>query len=138
VDTRGELLLNDQFGADYLAVVSKSSGPVWSSWLMGTFIGENLYYNQIDPCAGAPTSRLQPYSFAVVTEGAPNNVRKSPSKSAALEGKVSNGTLLLVDRTAPVCSEGLLWWRVEPATGVGPRGWTAEGSGSDYWLAPLK
>ena len=64
MDERGELLLDDQFKDDLLAVVGDTSGPVWSSWMLGVFIDKNLYYEQVKPCSGAPASRLQPFSFA--------------------------------------------------------------------------
>jgi hypothetical protein len=138
VNERGELLLDDQFKDDLLAVVGDTSGPVWSSWELGTFIDKNLYYTQVGPCSGAPASRLQSSSFAYVTAGPSNNVRSLPGKSAALVGTISAGTVLVVQYNKPVCADGLLWWQIVQRDGKGPRGWTAEGQGSDYWLAPLK
>lgn len=138
MDDRGELLLDDQFGDDLLAVVGDSSGAVMNNLLLKIFIGNNLYYLQVEDCDGAPVSRLQPYSFAIVTEGSPNNVRSQPSKSADLVGTIDPGTVVYVNRVDPVCADGFLWWQIVPRDSNGPRGWTVEGKGADYWLAPLE
>jgi hypothetical protein len=138
MDGRGELMVEDRFTADLLAVVGDTSGPVWNNWLLGMFIGKNLYYAQVELCNGAPTSRLQPFSFAYVTKGAPNNVRSSPSKSAPLVGLIKANAVIIVQMDAPVCADGLLWWKIVLRDEVGPSGWTAEGQASDYWLAPLE
>ena len=138
VDQRGGLLLDDQFNDDLLAVVGDKSGLVWNNWVLGMFIGKALYYTQVAACSGAPTSRLQPFSFAYVTNGVPNNVRSAPSKSAKLVGMIKGNTVLVVQPDAPVCADGLLWWKIVERDEQGPGGWTAEGQGSDYWLAPLQ
>jgi hypothetical protein len=138
MDDRGELLLDDQFGDDLLAVVGDSSGAVMNNTLLRIFIGENMYYKQVDYCEGAPVSRLQPFSFAVATEGSPNNVRSKPSNSADLVGTIDPGTVVVIGKRDPVCADGFLWWQVEPRGAPEPHGWTVEGKGSDYWLAPLE
>ena len=138
VDQQGELLLDDRFNDDLLAVVGDKSGPVWTNWVLGMLIDNSLYYRQVAACSGAPASRLQPFSFAYVTNGVPNNVRSSPSKSSKLVGMIKGNTVLVVQPDAPVCADGLLWWKIVERDEQGPSGWTAEGQGSDYWLAPLQ
>jgi len=56
MDEHGELLLDDQFKDDLLAVAGDTSGPVWSSWMLGVFIDKNLYFEQVKPCSGAPAA----------------------------------------------------------------------------------
>jgi hypothetical protein len=138
LDERGELLLYNKSSADLLAVVGDSNGLYWSNVFWGIFIGDKVFFKNFDVCAGTPTSRLQPYDLAYVLEGSPNNVRSSPSISADLVGTVMPGTVLYVGKQDPVCADGYLWWYVYPKVGMDPTGWTAEGKGSVYWLAPAK
>ena len=138
VDDRGELLLDYEVGDNLLAVVSDVSYySYWSNIFWGIFIGDQIYYNQVDPCAGAPFSRLQTFDLVYVLEGSPNNVRSSPSIDADLVGTAMPGTVLYVGKNSPVCADGYLWWYVYPKDAIGPDGWTAEGKGSVYWLAPV-
>ncbi len=137
-DYRGELFVEDKVAGDLLAVVGDLGIVVWSDVYWGIFIGDKIFYQQVAPCDGAPMSRLQSYDMAYVLEGAPNNVRSSPSVAADLVGTVAPGTVLYVGKKDPVCAEGYLWWYVFPKDGIEPTGWTAEGKGSVYWLAPLK
>lgn len=136
VDERGLLLIDDQSGSSDISVVGNESGAVWSRWFIGLLVGDNLYYRQAPACEGAPASRLQPYSLAVVTENEPNNIRSGPSTSAVKIGLLEPGTVLLVQKEQPVCADGYLWWKVAPNGKYQPNGWTAEGKGSDYWLEP--
>lgn len=136
LDERGELILYNNSNADLLAVVGDSNGLYWSNAFWGIFIGTKLFFKNFEACAGTPTSRLQPYDLVYVVEGSPNNVRSSPSISADLVGKVMPGTVLYVGKHDPVCADGYLWWYVFPKVGMEPMGWTAEGKGSVYWLAP--
>lgn len=138
-DYRGELYLQDQTASELLAVSDSTGGLViWSDVGWGIFIGDKLLYHQIEACEGAPASRLQTYDIAYVLDGAPNNVRSSPSISADLIGTMVPGTVLYVGKKDPVCADGYLWWYVFPKVGTDPTGWTAEGKGSVYWLAPEK
>jgi hypothetical protein len=139
VDDRGELLLDYAVEDDLLVVVGDASYyDVWSNVFWGIFIGDKIFYEQADPCEGSPMSRLQTWDLAYVLDGSPNNVRSSPSISADLVGTVMPGTVLYVGKNTPVCADGYLWWYVFPKGTKGPEGWTAEGKGSAYWLAPLK
>lgn len=136
LDEHGELLLDDNSSANLLAVVGDSNGLYWSNVFWGIFIGDKLFFKNFEKCEGTPTSRLQPYDLAYVLEGSPNNVRSSPSISADLVGTVMPGTVLYVGKKEPTCADGYLWWYVFPKDSIDPQGWTAEGKGADYWLAP--
>ena len=136
LDERGELLLADNSSADFLAVVGDANGLYWSDVYWGIFIGTTLFFKNFDACEGTPISRLQPWDLAYVLEGSPNNVRSSPSITADLVGTVMPGTVLYVGKKDPVCADGYLWWYVFPKDSIDPQGWTAEGKGEVYWLAP--
>jgi hypothetical protein len=47
------------------------------------------------------------------------------------------GTIVRITE-GPICSDGLVFWRVENATIPGGAGWTAEGDRTEYWLDPYK
>ena len=136
LDERGELLIDDNSSAELLAVVGDTNGLYWSNVFWGIFIGDKVFFKNFEECAGTPTSRLQPWDLAYVLEGSPNNVRRSPSITADLVGTVMPGTVLYVGKNEPTCADGYLWWYVFPKDSKDPQGWTAEGKGADYWLAP--
>jgi hypothetical protein len=138
-DNQGELLIENQTSSDLLAV-SDTSGEliIWSNPFWKIFIDNKYLIQKIAPCEGSPASRLQTYDLAYVLGDFPNNVRSSPSIFADLIGTVVPGTTIYVGKQDPVCADGYLWWYVYPAVGSEPTGWTAEGKGSDYWLAPQK
>ena len=136
LDERGELLVDDNSSAELLAVVGDTNGLYWSNVFWGIFIGNKVFFKNFEECAGTPISRLQPWDLAYVLEGSPNNVRSSPSITADLVGTVMPGTVLYVGKNEPICADGYLWWYVFPKDSKDPQGWTAEGKGADYWLAP--
>jgi hypothetical protein len=138
-DSHGELLIENKTSSDLLAV-SDTSGTliIWSNPFWDMFIDNKYLIQEIAPCDGSPASRLQTYDLAYVLGEFPNNVRSSPSVFADLIGTVVPGTTIYVGKEDPVCADGYLWWYVYPAVGSEPTGWTAEGKGSDYWLAPQK
>lgn len=84
-------------------------------------------------CEGFIESRLLPGHRARVRPGPANNVRERPSTIATIVAKIAGGAPFVV-LEGPVCAEGLAWWRVSYQQWTG---WTAEGSGSNYWLEPL-
>ena len=83
-------------------------------------------------CAGL-ASRLGVGSQARVLPGLPNNVRATPSTSAALVGTLPGGSVFSVTG-GPTCAEGILWWQIY-ANGL--VGWTGEGQGGAYWVEPV-
>ncbi|MFW5692419.1 MAG: hypothetical protein ACOCX3_03625 [Chloroflexota bacterium] len=87
-------------------------------------------------CSDAPLPQLTAGSAARVTPiGSPLNVRTAPAGDYIME--IAEGTVVnVID--GPICVDGYYWWNLqfqsENAT-VG--GWSAEGTGGDYWLEPL-
>jgi len=66
----------------------------------------------------------------------PNRVRTEPQKGENVVGQfVADETYILLD--GPVCAEGLVWWEIADPRLPGGSGWTAEGDGQEYWLAPF-
>jgi uncharacterized protein YraI len=84
------------------------------------------------PCDGAPLPRLRVGSKASVTPGLPNKLRAGPHKIDTVIGSIPSGGVVDVIG-GPVCGDGLRWWQV---TYKGLNGWTADGSGAEYWLLP--
>jgi hypothetical protein len=84
-------------------------------------------------------SQLAIGGYAILTEGTvPNRVRSEPRL-------VDNNIISLLYTGAtvkilggPVCVDGLVFWKVESTTIPGGSGWTAEGDGRDYYLAPYE
>jgi hypothetical protein len=84
-------------------------------------------------------TRLQADGYAKVSEAepAPNRVRKGPDPSAEIIYRIDPGsTLRVVD--GPICTNGLIFWKVESDLIPGGVGWTAEGDGTDYFLEPIE
>lgn len=79
------------------------------------------------------TPRLTLGQRGVVTPGNANNVRDTPTTSGTRLFQLAAGTQFEV-LEGPVCADGFHWWRV---SANGQTGWTVEGSGTDYFLAPL-
>jgi uncharacterized protein YraI len=83
-------------------------------------------------CPGAPPPRLTVGRQARVTPGLPNKVRAAPSMAAAQVGAIPGEGVFSV-LGGPQCADGYLWWQVDYQ---GLTGWTASGSGSEYWVEP--
>ena len=79
-------------------------------------------------------TRLAPGIEGWVTPGLPNNVRANPDVNAALVGEIpGEGVFDVV--SGPSCdAQGFVWWQISTAAFGG---WTAEGQGSEYFVAPL-
>ena len=83
-------------------------------------------------CPGAPPSRLIVGGSGRVTPGDPNILRDQAGSSRSL-GIIPAGATFSV-LAGPLCaSNGVAWWQVQYN---GLTGWTAEGAGSIYYLAP--
>lgn len=95
---------------------------------------------QLDPvaplpagCEGAPVSRLTLGITAAVVAGlGSNNVRVEPASTSGLAGVLPAGARFEIIG-GPVCGEGYTWWQVQSGNLTG---WTAEGQGQTYWIAP--
>jgi hypothetical protein len=84
-------------------------------------------------CEGSVESRLVAGHRGQVVPGPANNVRDTPSTGGEIVAKIAGGAQFVV-LEGPVCAEGLAWWRIAY---LDWEGWTAEGSGQHYWLAPV-
>lgn len=80
-----------------------------------------------------PQTRLTAGGQAVVTPGAANRVRDTPSTSGTQVGEIPGGAAFTV-LEGPECSGGFLWWRVSYE---GAEGWTVEGNTSGYFVNPV-
>lgn len=84
-------------------------------------------------CAGSVLPfRLRGGSSSLVLGDSPNNVRETYHLDSAVLGQIPAGeTFDVLD--GPQCMEGIAWWYVRYGDLIG---WTAEGQGDEYWLAP--
>jgi hypothetical protein len=83
-------------------------------------------------------SRLYVDTKAIVSGGPndpPNRVRSEPSKTADVIYQIYPGTIVKV-LEGPVCTGGLVFWKVGNDSIPGGSGWTAEGDGTNYYLDP--
>ncbi|MCJ7694523.1 MAG: hypothetical protein MUO40_03770, partial [Anaerolineaceae bacterium] len=80
-------------------------------------------------------SRLKAGTSAKVIDTTPNRVRSAPQKGDNLIGSLAHQTVVKVIE-GPICADGLVFWKVESDSIPGGWGWTAEGDGVDYWMAP--
>lgn len=83
-------------------------------------------------CAGAPTARLSVGAAGRVTAGMSNRLRAQPGTGGAILALIPGGGMFVV-LSGPTCADGYNWWQVNYN---GVIGWTAEGSGADYFLEP--
>ncbi len=85
-------------------------------------------------CPGFMPSRLVKGSYGRVTlyPNLPNRTREFPSYYGIVNGSIpAGGSFVVLD--GPNCAQNTAWWLVNYN---GLVGWTAEGSGSQYWLEP--
>jgi serine/threonine protein kinase len=93
-------------------------------------------------CPGFLPSRLVIGEYGRLTPGDPNRLRETPN-GRVLTLIYASETFKILD--GPICAvakdgSGLAWWKVEyisPRDGRTYIGWTAEGSGSTYWIDPV-
>lgn len=89
----------------------------------------------VNPCSGAPPSRLMVGRQGRVTPGDPNRVRSEPGlTNTTVLGQIPGGGYFMV-MDGPVCdaSTGINWWLVSYGALTG---WTAEGQGDAYFVEP--
>ena len=79
-------------------------------------------------CELAPL--LSPGQQATISPGLANRVRESASLAADVIGTIEASDVVRIDK-GPVCVDGYHWYYVRNERVTG---WTAEGSGSEYWL----
>lgn len=85
-------------------------------------------------CPGFVTSRLAKGGYGRVTlwPNLPNRMREFPSYQGFIIGSIpAGGGFAVLD--GPNCAQNTAWWLVNYNGAVG---WTAEGTGGQYWLEP--
>jgi hypothetical protein len=114
-------------------------GAIWQMLPYSDVPGMSLFYPTLPldllatGCPGFMPSQLIVNQVGTVVDGQANNVRSAPTTSGDLLGQIPPGGNFMV-LAGPVCAEDMAWWRVSYNDLVG---WTAEGMGGEYWLAPL-
>ena len=80
-----------------------------------------------------PAPRLIIGQQGNVTSSTPSRIRVAPSVNAEQRGQIDPfDTFVVLD--GPVCTDGYNWWQVRSGDVTG---WVAEGTGDDYFLAPI-
>lgn len=129
-------------GAFFTVVGGPQCGPDGRYWWQVSYAGMtgwtaegegNAYWIAPFVCANSPLPRLTTGILGRVTPGEPNTLRVMPAANSSAIGQIPGGGIFVV-LSGPQCGpEGWSWWRVNYN---GLIGWTAEGSGSTYWLEP--
>ena len=139
VASDGSLLIqiSDPYLA-YYAVVGQRSGEFHVTEGFGQSIlkaNVPVVSNQ-SLCSGAPKSKVAVGSTARVTftDGTPTRIRKQPTTSSGVIGRLPEGTRFLI-MGGHKCGNGYTWWNIELPNGT--RGWMAEGKGNSYYLEPM-
>ncbi len=87
----------------------------------------------VTQCLNAPPPRLQVGGQGRVTlGGVPNRIRSQPNTSGAVLGQIPSGDVFSVIG-GPNCDGTYSWWQINYN---GVVGWTAEGTGADYFVEP--
>jgi hypothetical protein len=85
-------------------------------------------------CPGAPPAQLVVGGRGQVTPGDPNRLRNAPSTwQGSVVGQMPAGSVFNVIG-GPQCSDNLRFWQVSYN---GLSAWTADGTGSTYWVQPV-
>lgn len=115
-----------------LTLVSLWLGDVKLSYAQPEKPVESQQSAQVRPCPDALPSRLSVGQIGRVTPGAANRLRRWPYGPiiATIPG---NALFTVVD--GPQCAYRSVWWQVSY---LGMVGWTAEGEGGIYYLAPTE
>ena len=100
--------------------------------------GNGQYWLSVDVnsvyCFNSPPARLAPNSQAKVLPGVPNNIRSNiGTVGTQVLGVMPAGATFTITGIGQCDSQGLRWY---PISYQGVTGWTAEGQGSEYWIAP--
>ena len=90
-----------------------------------------------DCTSGWTRLRVDRYAEVSRDQPSPNRVREKPDTSAKIIYQIYAGTIVRVVE-GPVCTNGLVFWKVENSLIPGGTGWTAEGDGQEYYLEPVQ
>ncbi len=130
-------------GGGFFSVIGgPQCGPDGRYWWQVSYAGTvgwtaegegNAYWIAPFVCPNSPLPRLTSGILGRVTPGDPNTLRAQPAANSSAIAQIPGGQTFVV-LNGPQCGpEGWSWWRVNYN---GIIGWTAEGSGSTYWLEP--
>lgn len=140
VNSDGKLLLKFaelDYRLDYAVVGEKTGEFHLTDGFAESILRANTPVLSNTPlCSGAPLSQVGVGSTARVTftDGTPTRIRKSPTTSSAIVGRLPEGTRFLIIGGYK-CNDGYTWWQIEIPNGS--RGWMAEGKGGIYYLEPM-
>jgi hypothetical protein len=67
----------------------------------------------------------------------PNRVRSGPGTVNEIIAQLNPGTVVKI-LEGPVCTDRLVFWKVDSDLIPGGVGWTAEGDGTEYYLLPYQ
>ena len=129
-------------GGFFTVIGGPQCGPDGRYWWQISYAGMtgwtaegegNAYWVAPFVCPNSPLPRLTPGIVGRVTPGLPNTLRVQPASNSSALGQIPGGGYFVV-LSGPQCGpEGWSWWHVNYN---GIVGWTAEGSGTTYWLEP--
>jgi hypothetical protein len=90
-----------------------------------------------DCTSGWTSLRADSYAKVSQDNSSPNRVREAPDTGAKIIHQIYPGGIVRV-LEGPVCTNGLVFWKVENALIPGGVGWTAEGDGNEHYLEPIQ
>jgi len=90
---------------------------------------------EIDCTSGRTRLKAGGYAKVSQDQPTPNRIRKGPDMGAEIIYRIDPGEILGVVE-GPICTNGLIFWKVESTLIPGGVGWTAEGDGKEYYLEP--
>ena len=108
------------------------SALVWGQQGWNVTVGTTPAATSI-ACAGTLPPRLTVGGQGRVLPDTPNNLRTSPSVTAARSGQIPVGGTFTIT-AGPECRDGIVWWAVDYGT---LSGWTAESQGEAYFVEPV-
>lgn len=104
-----------------------------SGWSAEGIADEYWLLYHVD-CPGSPPTRLAIGMTAVVTPGKANFIRDGVGASSAdIVGRMEAGSAFLITGHPQCDADGMRWYPIQFGQ---IRGWTAAGSGGDYWIEP--
>jgi Tol biopolymer transport system component len=123
------VISTDGSGLKRLTDNQNSSSPAWLQ------IPRNPSIQHADCSSG--WTRLAAGDQASVSQDSitPNRVRSGPGATDEIIMLLHPGSVMKLIE-GPICTDGLIFWKVENSSIPGGVGWTAEGDGQEYWLEP--
>lgn len=106
--------------------------------VISSFLLTSATHAQVDSCPGAPVPNLEVGMLGqvTVTNGSSVRVREQPSVSAPIVTTMAEAEAFSVI-DGPRCADGYRWWQLSWLSNGSVTGWSAEGSGNDYFIEPF-